>query len=398
MPVSRADSTPARTPIPQMLGSGLAANAGAALANGGRRVDDAVDRAVGGYANGGMVTDDEIGRALNPYGYAPGGKTASPDQVAQAMYGYQPAPGGSFNTSAPGQGFMDKLRSVYGALGVSTAPIENNTASGADKLRYLIGAAPIASPATGAKPDAMTEASPTWAPASGAVAPATASPPAPVTADEIVTGQRNLQAVNAPQANGAPLTATDIRGTMVPKPGTGAFVNNTTGKVTNLTAQPTGYGAAPVAYQSARGGMGAFVGAMLNMKRSAAQDKQAQESALKLPDMTKNAYEAEALRQRIALANQQTDPLMRAAILAGHNPPENRLQAPPNLQPLPGDKDQSGVVFDANTGTFRKVPIQPAAKNITMAEATASAEKNGLNLTPAQIRAELAQRGYTVTD
>ena len=48
-----------------------------------------------------------------------------------------------------------------------------------------------------------------------------------------------------PPAGPAPLTAAGIRGAVIPPPGTGAFVNNITGAVTNLDTREAGFGAVP---------------------------------------------------------------------------------------------------------------------------------------------------------
>lgn len=92
-----------------------------------------------------------------------------------------------------------------------------------------------------------------------------------------------------------------------------------------------------------------------------AQGKEAQmrqDVLLKGPGAMKDSVETKSIQERQRIAAAEPDPIKRAAILAGHNPPDPRLQSPPNMQPMPGDKDQSAVTFDPRTGTYTRVPIR----------------------------------------
>ena len=122
--------------------------------------------------------------------------------------------------------------------------------------------------------------------------------------------------------------------------------------------------------------MGRGAAGMLNIKRetgiarqAAAQAKLGAEMALgydkiradlmgKGATAAKAEAEADSIRRRQKIADAEPDPIKRAAILAGHNPPETRLQSPVNMQPMPGDRDQSAVVFDPAKGTYTRVPIR----------------------------------------
>lgn len=206
-----------------------------------------------------------------------------------------------------------------------------------------------------------------------------------------------------------PFTAEDIRGTSrVPVPGTGGFVNTRTGAVTNLDTRAAqaaeGVGATP--YQP-RSPAAQFFGATARMRqaakiedRAAAQAKLSQELALRLPSAVKAQAETVALTERIRLANLEPDPIKRAAILAGRNPPEVRLQSPVNMQPLPGSADQSAVTFDPSKGTYTRVPIRQSVSLVQGTDGkTYKRDAAGklVEATPAELaayRAAQQQRGF----
>lgn len=164
--------------------------------------------------------------------------------------------------------------------------------------------------------------------------------------------------------------------------------------LTNAPPGPAGPGAEPQGFQAAPGSLASFFGAAMRQRQAGAQDKAAQAAALKLPEFMKTGAEASILSERMKLAAAETDPARKAAILAGHVMPEPKLQAPPNMQPLSGDKDQSGVVFDPAKGAFRKVPITQAATTANIDAALAGSMKGK---TRAQVIQAYKDKGYDVS-
>jgi len=164
--------------------------------------------------------------------------------------------------------------------------------------------------------------------------------------------------------------------------------------LTNAPPGPAGPGAAPQGYQAAPGSLASFFGASMRQRQAATEEKAAQAAALKLPEFMKTGAEATILSERMKLAAAEPDPARKAAILAGHVMSEPKLQAPPNMQPLPGDKDQSGVVFDPAKGAFRKVPItQP----VTVANIDAALAGSMKGKTRAQVIQAYKDKGYDVS-
>ena len=123
--------------------------------------------------------------------------------------------------------------------------------------------------------------------------------------DAVTMGQNNLRLLSAPPAVPAaipnagykPMTAADIRGTVIPRRGTGAFVNNTTGAVTNFAPTPDAPLGAVPEYRPRT-----YIGALLDMKRGAMTDARAAKVAAALPALNRANAETEEINIRRALA------------------------------------------------------------------------------------------------
>ncbi len=303
---------------------------------------------------------------------------------------YKPIRGSQLEDTTP---FMDKLRAMFSAFGVDQTPVDlnNPNASIGEKLRGGLGLAPALQP-TATQADVRKSDLAMAGP--GAVAPPVA-PAVAAPASSAVTTPALTSAPPAREPAYAGMTAADIHGTAIPPRGTGAILNESTGKVTNIGSRtPDGPGAAPQGFQAAPGSLASFFGGAMRQKQAGAQDKAAQAAALKLPESLKSMTEASILSERMKLAAAETDPAKKAAILAGHVMPDPKLQAPPNMQPLPGDKDQSGVVFDPAKGAFRKVPITQAATTANIDAALAGSMKGK---TRAQVIQAYKDKGYDVS-
>lgn len=295
------------------------------------------------------------------------------------------------NEVAPGMSITDKLRALFGAIGISQEPVNPQAMGVGAKLRGGLGLAPMIGP-TATQADVrksdMAMAGP------GAVVPPvvpTAATPAPVAAP----APAFASAAPAMEPAYTGMTAADIHGTTIPPRGTGAILNESTGKVTNIgSPTPAGPGAVPQGYQAAPGSLASFFGGAVRQRSAAAGERAAQAAALKLPETMKSAAEATILSERMKLAAAEPDPARKAAILAGHVMSEPKLQAPPNMQPMPGDKDQSGVVFDPAKGAFRKVPITQAATTANIDAALAGSMKGK---TRAQVIQAYKDKGYDVS-
>lgn len=372
---------PVVAPTPTTLGTGLAANAATALSGATQRVDSAVDKAVNGYANGGVVEPED---------------TAGLMEKIHALF--SPRAASVLTAGDPGAMAGTALRQ-YGVPAISAvndaagAPMQAAGQQFMDFQRGLWGASQGV-PTTGASATA-----PAVAPMGAVPTPTTAVAPLNFGGvDELTQGQANLRAANPPQFGGTPLTAADVTGTAVPQPGTGAFVNNATGKVTNLStpASATGLGANSERWvnRAEPGSLASFFGAAMNQKQAATQEAAARAAALKLPETAKNVAEATAIQQRIALAASEADPVKKAAILAGHNPPESKAQIPLGNQPMTG-ADKTMVVYE--NGVAKSVPIQqPPQATIESLQAYAKAQ--GKTMTPAQLRNMAAAQGIAVTN
>jgi hypothetical protein len=377
---------------------------------------------------------DNFGAAPKPYDYSD-------------YYG-APTPGTtSPNTPAPGMGFMEKWRSFLNGMGISGTPVAPNATGATDPggaLRYAVGAAPLAQP-TASQADvrkadtpqtslmdrlfpstpAPVAAAPAPAPVAGpgAVAPVAAPvvgpgalPTFPAQPGELELGQRNLAAVAS-----RTMSAADVTGTMRPDLGTGAAVNTNTGRVIRLTSASTpdaldeqanamhargqavygvgsNFGAAPPMSAIAAG-----YGAALNQRHEAAisantmaNNKLQAEMAMKLPGMAKDSVEAQLMEGRIAAADRAratgADENTIAGILAGRPIAKpDQTVAFPSMTP-------GGPVTVVNKNKGTALDVTPK-KQITMAEAVASAKKNKTYESDSQVRRDMAKiPGYQLAD
>lgn len=285
--------------------------------------------------------------------------------------------GQSMSEVAPGMSITDKIRSLFGMLGGNTAPVSPQAMSVGDKLRYGLGLAPLAGP-TATQADVrksdMAMAGP------GAVVPPvvpTAATPAPVAAPTMEPAYTGM-------------TAADIHGTTIPPRGTGAIVNESTGKVTNIgSPTPAGPGAAPQGYRAAPGSLASFYGAGMRMKQAAATDAAARATALKLPEFAKTGAEATILSERMKLAAAETDPAKKAAILSGTSFPKDEMTFPTGLQPLEG-----GFGVGAKGGKLTRVPITQPVTSANIDAALAGSMKGK---TRAQVIQAYKDKGYDVS-
>lgn len=314
---------------------------------------------------------------------------------------YKPIRGSQLEDTTP---FMDKLRAMFSAFGVDQTPVDlnNPNASIGEKLRGGLGLAPALQP-TATQADVRKSDNAMAVPAVpnfGAVpAPTQFAPVATGASQSQVRASDNIIAANtpAPVVDGAwappHAAAPGIGAQLVAGPATTSVSSSRDANgnlvLTNAPPGPVGPGAAPQGFQARAGSLASFFGGAMRQKQAATAEKAAQAAALKLPETMKSAAEATILSERMKLAAAETDPARKAAILAGHVMPEPKLQAPPNMQPLPGDKDQSGVVFDPAKGAFRKVPITQTA---TAADFAADVKRLG---SKAAVLAEYARRNIT---
>ena len=319
---------------------------------------------------------------------------------------YRPIRGSQMEDTTP---LIDKIRSMFGALGIDQTPVNLNdpNASIGAKLRGGLGLAPALRP-TATQADVrksdMTMAGP------GAIAPLpAATPPVPVTpapfaaqadvrrSDNAIAAANPIQYADGqwapPHAASAGIGAQLVAGPATPSVSSSRDANGNL-VLTNAPPGPAGPGAVPPEFKAAPGSLASFYGAGMRMKQAATQDAAARAIALKLPEISKQGAEATILSERMKLAAAETDPARKAAILSGHVMPEPKLQAPPNMQPLPGDKDQSGVVFDPAKGAFRKVPITQAATTANIDAALAGSMKGK---TRAQVIQAYKDKGYDVS-
>ncbi len=316
------------------------------------------------------------------------------------------------NEVAPGQDMVSKLRSLFGMFGVGQTPVNlsNPNAGVGEKLRGGLALAPALQP-TATQADVRKSDNAMANPAMpnfGAVpAPTQFAPVATGASQSQVRASDNIIAANtpAPVVDGAwapPHAASPgIGAQLVAGPATTSVSSSRDANgnlvLTNAPpgpAGPAGPGAAPQGYQARAGSLASFFGASMRMKQAATTDAAARATALKLPETMKSAAEATILSERMKLAAAEPDPARKAAILAGHVMSEPKLQAPPNMQPMPGDKDQSGVVFDPAKGAFRKVPITQAATTANIDAALAGSMKGK---TRAQVIQAYKDKGYDVS-
>ena len=186
------------------------------------------------------------------------------------------------------------------------------------------------------------------------------------------------------------MTAADIHGTTIPPRGTGAILNESTGKITNIgSPTPAGPGAVPPEFKAAPGSLASFYGAGMRMKQAAATDAAARATALKLPEFAKTGAEATLLSERVKLANATDDPKVKAAILGGYSPTKDDMTFPTGLQPLEG-----GYGVGAKGGKLTRVPITQAATTANIDAALAGSMKGK---TRAQVIQAYKDKGYDVS-
>lgn len=301
-------------------------------------------------------------------------------------------------TNALGEGYARYAPTWAG--GLSDASVKAGDSQGASDIDGRFGARP-ASPNVIANP--RPAVSPTYRsagpwtsgyglPGGGDVPPGLASPFPPV----------------------SPFSAEDIRGNRVPVSSTGAFMNSR-GEVTNLdtrsipgpaplSAEGLAAQYAPTQYReripdAARTPAARFFGASMGLKRIAGDEtrkmaekeigvkraiaaatvgvteresmrKATADESKSIVDWvraqagaTKDLAEAGVLNTRLAVVQEAVKSgkysLADLAVMAaGRAPVGDRFQSPPNMQPMPGSKDaNTGVVFNASTGTYTNVPI-----------------------------------------
>lgn len=206
----------------------------------------------------------------------------------------------------------------------------------------------------------------------------------------------------------APFTAQDIRATnRVPVSGTGAFVNNTTGVVTNLdTRAAQAAEAAGTGTYQPRSPAAQFFGAGMRQRqaakaedRAAAQAKLEQDYALKLPGAIKDQVQAAETGQRLQEAARAraagASPAEVSAILSG------RSQAQPKVSVFPGLMPGDPVIF-ADTGARTAESVVPRQR-VQLVQGTdgktykRDAAGKLVEATPAELaayRAAQQQRGF----
>ena len=198
------------------------------------------------------------------------------------------------------------------------------------------------------RPEPVAEATP--APGFGVTKPAYISPTYGVAPSGMVPTDMDAHRAAYDKANSAP------GGWM--SPGGFGVRRNTGADIPPDTIDPND--------QSRGAIMARAVGAVMNQKRGAATDarriaegKIAASVSGNGPAAAKAMAETARLNELSRLALLEPDPAKRAALLGGPGgPAPARLQSPVNMQPMPGDKDQSATVFDPNTGDYRRVPIR----------------------------------------
>lgn len=305
---------------------------------------------------------------------------------------------------------VDKLRAMFSAFGVDQTPVSPTDMSVGAKLRGGLGLAPMVQP-TATQADVRKSDNAIAAAMPAANFGAVPAAPAPAQFTPVISGasQADVRASdNAITAGSMPVVDGAWAAPHGASPGIGAQLEagpattavsssrdaNGNLVLTNAPPGPAGPGAAPKEYQPAAGSLASFFGAAMRQKRAVGEERAAQATALKLPDLLKSSAEASILSERMKLAATEPDPARKAAILAGHVMPEPKLQAPPNMQPMPGDKDQSGVVFDPAKGAFRKVPI---TQTITTANIDAALAGSMKGKTRAQVIQAYRDKGYDVS-
>lgn len=290
--------------------------------------------------------------------------------------------------------------SAGGRIGANAVNFLRNTGNAAtfgaagwlgDKISRVVSGQPLVDPY---QPPAAA-APPAAAPAAPAAPLTPAIPDIPV--------DPNAGTPTAPAATAlppvAPLTAADIRGTVVPASGTGGFVNNATGEVTNLdTRGPGAVEAAPAVPSGNYAPMARFFGAAVRQRAVAAGEAQdlartklRQEALLKLPGMQKDSVEAQLgagtlAAERDAAAAGAT-PAERAAIL-GKRPVVKdsfSLPFPPinSTDPVTRLNKTTGAVESVQPTRYASednIAASMKAKGLTRAAAIAAYKAQGFDV------------------
>lgn len=225
----------------------------------------------------------------------------------------------------------------------------------------------------------------TTVPVAPAAAPTDAFIPPSGAVDAVTMGQNNLRLPSAPSAAPAatpsagykPMTAADIRGTVIPRRGTGAFVNNTTGAVTNFAPTPDAPLGAVPEYRPRT-----YIGALLDMKRGAMTEARAAKVAAAQPALNKANAETEEINIRRDLAakyleQNPTDFAGASVVFKG-----GALPGATYSESLTSMPDKSGAITllqrsGPGAGTVRKAAPQPATRVATRADFVADVKRMG---------------------
>lgn len=385
---------------PEVRGGGMLGRMGAKLPNAGR-----VLRGVGALGTGAAKALPVAGAALAVGGEAMGVMEKVNDPNATGLdVATRAAEGvGRLSSMGAGAGLGATAGSVFGPVGTAAGGVIGGT------VGYFAPDAIYAArdwwAGRGAAPKAAPGVTAPVAPA----APAAPFAPAPNTGASMLRAAENdMTGAGTTPANALWTTATaeNIRGSGVPAEGTGGFINNRTGAVTTLDSRGTpGFGAvqdttSPVA----DGSVGSYVGAVMNQRRAASVEASTlAQQKLAVEGMGKGATAAKAYADadqavfqtaaaRAHLAKNPGDYAGAAAAASGRAIPRDSYSVP--FPPM-NDKDPVTVLNKGTGALERRQPTQP----ISLAQAVASAKKNGTYKSDAQVRADLARMpGYRLTD
>lgn len=346
---------------------------------------------------------------------------------------------------------VDKLRALFGALGIDQTPVDPQAMGLGAKVRGGLGLAPMAQPAAAQadvrKSDIAIAAANPNVPNFGAVPP----PMVPTAVPAVQADVRRLDNVIAapamPVIDGAwaaPHGASPGVGAQL-EPGAAtpsvSVSRDANGNLVLTNAPPGGAATAPRAgpgavvgvrrgvsddwqNRAAPGSLASFFGASMNEKRLATTEAQnlaaAEAEASRMAELQKigmqtasaqriasqkvavnpkDVAEATILEARLAAARGAATPAERNALLVGSVQPQDNVIYPAELQPVAGMPGYGAAAVGASrSGRVFQIPIQTAPKVMTMAEAMADAKKYGKNPTPTQIRLDAAQRGITIKD
>lgn len=217
-------------------------------------------------------------------------------------------------------------------------------------------------------------------------------------------------AVAVPSDTG--MTTADIQGQGIPAPGTGAMVNNSTGRVTNFnTGAPARMGArvamaAPSGFSeesgsstnnAPTGSIASALGAIMNIKeRTSAQNRTAavQAAQLHAGGTMKERAEAAEIQARLALAGKAASPAQAADIVNKHaQVKDDKVELPIANQPTTNpDKSVNMVVTENGKKVFKNVPLQQTPQIATQVQYEADIAKLG---SKTAVDAEYAKRNIT---